>query len=111
MLNQLNAWNKVAAALGIRVDAPCEIQLPDGTWVRATAHVKQFGDKNGMIVDPHWNVLEPYAKVLEVHGYGFSAIEIDLDHEGLIEVLADWGWSGPGPVPAWLPEANDQDSD
>jgi hypothetical protein len=111
MLNQVNAWNKAAAALGIKVDAPCEIQLADGTYVRATAHVKQFGDKNGMMVDPDWNILEPHAKALEVHGYGFSAIEIDLDHESLIEVLADWGWSAPEPEPPWLSEVNDQKSD
>ena len=111
MLNQVDAWNKVAAALGIKVDAPCKVQFPDGTRVRATAHVKQFGAKNGMIVDPDWDILEPYAKVLEAYGYGFSAIEIDLDPESLIEVLAEWSWSAPEPSPAWLPEASEQESD
>jgi hypothetical protein len=78
----------------------------------ATAHIKDFGGPNGLIADPDWSVLQPYAGALVACGYGFSAVSLDrvLDRSGIIELLADWTWSGSGPAPAWLPEMTGQNS-
>jgi hypothetical protein len=108
MIDQVKAWNEVAAELGIHIVAPCDIQLPDGARIRATAHIRNFGAKNGMIADPNFAVLKPYTDVLVASGYGYSAISLGLDRGAIIKVLADWGWSASTPAPAWLPEIDDQ---
>jgi hypothetical protein len=110
MIDQVKAWNEVAQDLGIQIDAPCEIQLPDGTRIKATAHIKQFGAENGMIVDPVFAVLRPYTKALLANGYGFSAMSLGVNREDLVDVFVDWSWSAPEPPPVWYSEVDDQAS-
>jgi hypothetical protein len=106
-INQVRAWKNVAAELDIRVVAPCDIPLPDGTHLIATAHIQDFGGANGLIADPDWAVLEPYADVLVASGYGFSAVSLDsVNDQWIIEMLADWTWCGKGPAPAWLSDVS-----
>jgi hypothetical protein len=104
VIDQVTAWQEVAAQLGIAITAPCEIRLADGTRVHASAHIENFGAENGMIADPDWGRIAPYAKALVANGYGFSRVALGpFDRERIIELLADWGWSALQPAPAWLP--------
>lgn len=105
-VGQVQAWKRVAVELGFSVEAPCDVTLTDGTHVKATAHLKDFGGRNGMIVDPVWAILKPHAQALEASGYGYSCVTLDQssDRASIIEVLSDWTWTGVGPAPAWLPK-------
>ena len=106
-------WTQVARELAIEVATPGLIQLSNGTEIRVTAHIKTFGDRNGMAVDAEWSVIEPFTNDLVESGYGYSAVSIGpppLDQDGLadiIEMLADWGWAGEKPAPSWLPPAKE----
>jgi restriction system protein len=113
---EVRAWKEVAAFFDIDIATPCDIPLPDGTRIVATAHIKDFGGPKGMIADPKWSVLEPYANALVKYGYGVSTVSIVDTHYGFdpsstARMLADWAWSGSGPAPDWLPEISEQDSD
>ncbi|HKU99788.1 MAG TPA: hypothetical protein VJR58_31120 [Vineibacter sp.] len=108
MIDQVRAWHRLAMDLGIEVVAPCEINLANGSRFRATAHVRNFGAENGMVVEPNYAALKPYADALTAAGYGYSAMELnDLwDRAAVIEMLADWGWTSPRPRPPWLPNSD-----
>jgi hypothetical protein len=82
--------------------------LPDGSRIKASALVKNFGAKHGMIVDADYAVIEPHSRTLVKCGYGYSAAlggsPDTYRRESMIEVLADWGWLGsPDKKPIWLP--------
>jgi len=111
VIDQATAWREVVAQLGIAIDAPCEIRLADGTRVHASAHIKDFGAENGMIADPDWDRIAPYAKALIASGYGYSRVALgSFDRERIIALLADWGWAAPEPPPAWLPTPAEEGS-
>jgi len=101
-------WKRVAADLGIDIVAPFEMTLPSGARLEAAALVRNFGPKLGMVVDAKFAIIRPHAKELRELGYGFSS---NIGHspdlyrrDDMIEVLADWGWSGPtDQKPHWLP--------
>ena len=105
MFDEVKEWKAVAADLLIKIDAPCDIHLPDGTRVIATAHVKQFGAENGMIINPEEFVLNSLIK----HGYGYSSFSLDNDRRSLVGVFEDWGWSSSEPPPPWLSHQEDDD--
>jgi hypothetical protein len=90
--DQIDAWRAVGSRFGIEVNAPCEITLSDGSRFNATALVR-VGPPNGMVVDPRWATLEPYADRLVSDGFGFSAVAIDGDLASVVEMLKDWGWT------------------
>ncbi len=112
MIDQVKAWRDLATEFGIEVIAPCNIRLKDGSRVQATAHVKQFGAANGMIIDPDYAVLMPHKDALIANGYGYSTVELSeqSDRAMTIEMLADWSWSSPQPHPPWLPQLDRPDS-
>ena len=102
-------WRTVSEDLGIEVVAPFHLLMADGSQLTATALVKQFGAKNGMVVDADYAVLEPHTQSLVANSYGYSAISSRdaqlYERTNLIEALADWGWSGAADQkPSWLPE-------
>jgi hypothetical protein len=101
MLDQAQAWRKVAEKLGIDVISPFEFAGDNGVTLSALAVVRSFGAEDGMVVDPDWSVIEPHAKA---EGYGYSAIELGpYNEESIIHVLRDWGWSGSSRTkPQWL---------
>jgi hypothetical protein len=48
------------------------------------------------------------AETLVEAGYGYSVLGAPSDAPNaadVIDVLQDWGWSAPSPLPAWLGEA------
>src|SRR5262249_16232963 len=100
-------WKRVATDLGIDVVTPFEIALPNGQRLAASALVKDFGRKHGTVIAGS-STLRPYYDVLRELGYGFSSkvghSPDQYRRNEMIEVLADWGWSGPTEAkPSWLP--------
>jgi hypothetical protein len=101
-------WRRLAADLGIEVVTPFEMRLPNGARLQVSALVRNFGPKLGMVVDAKFGIIRPHTKELRELGYGFSS---NIGHspnlyrrEDMIEVLADWGWSGAAEQkPGWLP--------
>jgi hypothetical protein len=76
--------------MGFEVVAPCRVTLGDGSIVEATALVK-VGPPNGMVVDPEWSVIEPFADRLVAEAFGYSAISISDNDDDLVDVIRDWG--------------------
>jgi hypothetical protein len=103
MTNQVERWRDLAFRLGFEVVAPATIQVGDAT-VSFTALLPQFGGKNGMIADPEWEAISPFAEALWNLGYGFSTVEIGSvpDDDSIKEMLRDWSWSGGELKPSWL---------
>ena len=102
MSNQVAHWRELAFRLGFQVTAPATIPVGDGS-ATFTALLPQFGGENGMIADPYWEAISPYADALLRLGYGYSAVEIgsNPDDESAKEMLRDWGWSAAEPKPSW----------
>ena len=107
--DQVKAWRHVADDLGIDVEAPCEIALSDGTTIRGTALVKQFGAPKGTVAHPD-HVFRDHVKALLQDGYTCSVITIPTVEQyrrGMMDdVLMDWGWCGTAQSrPRWMAEA------
>jgi hypothetical protein len=95
MSDQVAAWHKAARELGLEIVAPFEMDLDLAGRLSATALIKDFEARQGMVVDPLWSTLEPYASALHEAGYGYSAMELgEYDRTYLIGVFNDWGWTG-----------------
>jgi hypothetical protein len=64
-----------------------------------------------MVTDPDWNAIAPHADWLIDNAYAYSCVvSTGYGVEDLIDVLADWSWSGaPEARPAWLPDAPTSD--
>jgi hypothetical protein len=105
---EIEFWKRVADDLGIEIITPFETTLSDGSQIAASALVKDFGLKRGMVVSANFAVLSPHADRLIEDGYGYSSnlgrAPQDYKRDSMIEVLADWKWSGdPAKKPDWLP--------
>jgi hypothetical protein len=104
---EVEFWRKKSADLGIEIVAPFELILPEGLSFVASALVRDFGPRLGMIVDADYEVLRSHTGTLSNSGYGYSS---NIGHspdpysrDAMIEILKDWGWNGPATkTPAWL---------
>jgi hypothetical protein len=107
MIDQVQAWRRLATEMGIDVAAPCRIVLSNNIHIEATAHVRDFGAPNGMVVDPDFEVLRPYREALIEAGYGYSGVELDdlSDRASIIDMLTDWSWASNRPRPTWWPRS------
>lgn len=85
--NQSEKWLAAGLRLGFDVIAPCKVVLSDGSILEATALVK-VGPPNGIVVDPEWSVLKPYASQLVAEGFGYSAVEIE--DGDISDMLLEW---------------------
>jgi hypothetical protein len=97
------SWLLQAAALGIEVVSPFEVEL-GGRHAVFAAMIRDFGGSPGIVVDPAWSVIEPHVDALVEAGFGYSCLEMEGNEIGdLIEVLRDWTWTGPRERrPSWL---------
>ena len=87
--DQISRWLAAGERIGFEVTAPCKLVLSDGATLKATALVK-VGPPKGMVIDPEWSVLEPYAEQLVGDGFGYSAVTIGDDDADLTDMLRDW---------------------
>lgn len=100
-------WRHVSADLGIDIVSPFDLVFPDGTQLEVSALVKNFGPKHGMLIATSYDSLKPYAQKIIQLGYGYSTnvggSPAEYDRSEIVEVLKDWGWSGPAnEKPNWL---------
>jgi hypothetical protein len=103
MSDQVDRWRALASRLGFEVIAPATVAVGDER-VPFTALLPQFGAERGMIADPDWEKIKPYADALWELGYGYSVVKLRCniaDDESAQEMLRDWGWAAPDPKPSW----------
>jgi hypothetical protein len=111
-------WAEIANALGLEIQSPVELVLPDGTILHAPVLLRNFGAQKGMVLFEgiRGDIME-LSKVLVGLGYGFSCLSHyrenePVDLEVAKEVLADWEWSGPPDRrPTWLADPPRDDDD
>ena len=84
-IDQAQAWKRFADELHINIDTPCDIVLHGGTRIRAAAHVKDFGGRSGMVVDPARTsnsyveyLLQSLKAILQAKGKGSAQANINL---------------------------------
>jgi hypothetical protein len=99
-------WSEAARDLGLAIDAPFVLSLPSGASIQATVRLRGFGDRQGMLLISDFERIASHADTLADLGYGFSTLDDpgDLyDREVCLELLRDWGWTGPEALrPIWL---------
>ena len=103
---EIQFWKQVAQDLDLEIDTPFQFEFPNGGRICASALVKNFGYARGMVVDADFSILAPHTDALLQNDFGFSTCgtEEQYDRADMIEVLADWGWSGSfDKRPDWLP--------
>ena len=110
MSKLLDEWMVAAKDLGLEIIAPFDVDLSDGVRLKADFLVKNFGGSSGTLVVTSYENVEPHVQRLQSLGYGFSVLDEPKDErnqaycrEGMIDVLSDWGWTGPkANRPHWL---------
>jgi hypothetical protein len=105
---EVRYWRQAAVDLGLDIVTPFERTFADGARMVANALVRNFGATIGMVADDRWAIIEPFSKILIDCGYGFSVVNIgpkaEYKCDPMIDMLADWTWSGdPHLKPSWLP--------
>ncbi len=89
--------------LGIHVSQP--IDLANGR-ITAPVLLERFGGTNGMVLVTDYDVIANQTDELTDAGYGYSCLSDPSglpasDDADIIELLRDWGWTGPGQPPSW----------
>jgi hypothetical protein len=111
------AWAAIASALGLDIQTPIEVTLPDGTKINAPVLLKNFGAERGMLLfEVAFPNLFETGNALVAMGYGFSCLgpygDAEVDLASAKEALADWEWSGPPDQrPSWLADPPSDDDD
>lgn len=108
MADEVLFWQRASNDLAIEVVTPFQVTLSDVSRLTFPALVKDFGNRNGMVVAADFALIRPHAQKLLDAGYGYSS---NIGHspesyqrEAMIEILADWGWTGARDRrPSWLP--------
>jgi hypothetical protein len=104
----LAKWKRAAADLGIEVVGPFDLTVPSGAHVQVPVLVRYFGGPEGMLVLSDYELVKDLTDEIVQAGYGFSVMSEPKATEPylrdvFIEVLSDWGWSGPeSEKPVWL---------
>jgi hypothetical protein len=109
-------WEAARDDLGLEIVAPYDLRITGNVAVRAEVLVRNYGARNGMLIVTDYAVIQPWLKPLEALGYGFSTLEEPTgdgreayDRGTFIEMLSDWGWSGPeAEKPEWIMAPSDE---
>lgn len=106
-------WKRAGVDLGIKIEAPFDLALKDGSVLRFEVLVKDFGAKLGMLITTDHTKIKKSKEELESLEYGYSVMsdystEDSYNLEGFKYMLKDWGWSGnPELAPVWLENVSD----
>ena len=101
-------WKAAEHDLGLEIVTPFEVNLAPTQKLVAEFLVKNFGDRNGMLVFTNYDVVKPHREQLQNLGYGYSVLEKpkeneDYVREDFIDLLSDWGWTGDRAMrPKWI---------
>jgi hypothetical protein len=100
------AWVLAASDLGIDVTTPYVVTDRFGVPIEFVAHVRNFGSRQGTLV-MHMPAVIPASRLRSGVYFHFSVLNpehyFDYDRELFIDMLASWGWTGPGQPPNWFP--------
>lgn len=107
MWSYVQAWERAARALGVRIEGPVQIRVSDTLTLEADMLVHDFGACRGMLISASYDRYQHVMSDLDAMGYGFSSFGpypdgVECTPGDMVEVLSDWGWAGPGEGPAWL---------
>jgi hypothetical protein len=97
-------WKEAGRRFGFRVISPYTLSL-NNVSAPVAALLPEFGAPKGMLLVSNYLQLQPYLQDIETAGFGFSVLSAEGStpvRTSVIEVLADWGWSGRDPEPSWL---------
>lgn len=105
-------WGKISSDLGVAIFHPYTVVIGASKEIIADAFFPNFGGKNGMLVFHDARAVEGCESELVELGYGYSCFakvsEGDYERDGVIEMLADWGWNQESALrPQWLSEMDD----
>lgn len=105
---EVQFWKRAANDLRIVIETPFRLALPGGATLYVSALVKDFGSRRGMVVDADYSIISAHIPALKELGFGYcgnlGGSPETYDRAAMIEVLADWGWSGSSDKrPDWLP--------
>ena len=99
------AWQLASKDLGIEVVAPYRLMLKCGVAVEATLLVRDFGASRGMLLSITYEQFRVVTDELVAEGYGYSVFsgkDLSYDQTYFVEILNDWGWTGPeNRRPSW----------
>lgn len=104
-MRYVDAYSDAAAALGIVLRGPVDIDLPYGKRVRSPMLIQHFGAPKGTLVFPSvWDALN-HSEALRELGYAASSFAEPLARAEvwhLRDMLLDWGWCGDESLrPGW----------
>jgi len=106
----IEEWRKISQALSLDIIEQYILQFDSGSSIKSEFLLKNFGDEHGMLIIKDFQQIEDNEIEFDVAGYGCcvmndiaSAITSEIDPYDYIEVLRDWGWTGPeSERPDWL---------
>jgi len=89
-------WKAIAIRFELTVDCPFSVRL------------RNFGGAHGMLLVTAPDTVLAFSEQLVALGFGYRCLfepkESDfVDETSLIEMLMDWGWTGEGRPPGWMP--------
>lgn len=100
----IQAWQMAVQDLGIEIVVPFALTLKSGVRVQADLLVKDFGPTL-VATEAAEETFRRLGDQIAAEGYGYSMLcgeELSYDREHFIEILNDWGWTGPeNRRPAW----------
>lgn len=88
-----------AEALTFEIVVPYSVELSPGVQIDATALVKGFGARMGMLIVTDFSQVRSQLAALDAAGFGFSVLDAPastdpFNIEEYAEMLRDWGWAG-----------------
>jgi len=100
-------WREIADKWHLTVEIPFIVEVSKGEIV-VPVLLRDFGARNGMLLVTTYDLIVSHTDELVNQGYGYSCLSEPTgrtahpdDDDALMEMLADWGWSGKGDPPTW----------
>lgn len=103
-------WRLAADDLSLELTIPFQFVTSRGAQIDARVLVRGFGARQGMLLVRDYTDVSRVDTELVDAGYGYCVMDDPLlaeryDRANIIDVLRDWGWSGPPErAPRWLTE-------
>jgi hypothetical protein len=94
----IKLWQTAANDLLFSFISPFVLE-DDCQKIKYAGLIENFGSTKGMLIflNENWDT-QPFAKVAEKNGYGYSCLsephpDEKYERDDFIEILNDWGWS------------------
>jgi len=103
---------KASSDLGLKIKYNFFLTLDSGEVIEAELLLRNFGAEKGMLIFSNYKKISHCYRELLKKGYGFSTLSNTTDgydRQSTIEMLSDWGWSGPKEEePDWILPVDDE---